>query len=189
MHADIYEPFAAAMARTARAIRIGRGLDDGVEFGPMANERGRARAVDLVDDARAKGAEVLAGGGVPAAHNSGYFFEPTVLGRVPEDARIMTEEPFGPIAPIVTFDAFDDVIARANALPFGLAAYVFSGSLSTANRAAAALEAGMVGVNDMLLAAAEVPFGGIKDSGIGREGGQLGIREYLEPKYVKYRYI
>ncbi|WP_375691773.1 NAD-dependent succinate-semialdehyde dehydrogenase [Pseudooceanicola sp. LIPI14-2-Ac024] len=188
VHEDIYEPFAAAMARTAREARIGRGLDDGVDFGPMANARGRDRVLDLIEDARGRGAEVLAGGGVPQAHNRGFYVEPTVLGRVPDDACIMTEEPFGPVAPISTFREFDEVIARANGTPFGLASYVFSGSLATANRAAAALETGMVGVNDMLLAAAEIPFGGVKDSGMGREGGQLGILEYLEPKYVKYRY-
>jgi len=188
VHADIYEPFAAAMAETAKNLRVGRGLEEGVEFGPMANARGRDRAIELVEDARGRGAELLAGGGVPKEHNQGYFFEPTVLGNVSDDARIMTEEPFGPVAPIATFTDFDEVIARANALPFGLAAYVFSESLELASRAASALEAGMVGVNDMLLAAAEIPFGGIKDSGIGREGGQLGILEYLEPKYVKIRY-
>ncbi|MBN9678495.1 NAD-dependent succinate-semialdehyde dehydrogenase [Salipiger bermudensis] len=188
VHEDIYAPFSEAMARVARAARIGRGLDDGVDFGPMANARGRDRVLELIGDAQDRGAELLAGGGVPKAHNRGFYIEPTVLGRVPEDARIMTEEPFGPVAPISTFRDFDEVMARANDVPFGLASYVFSGSLPTANRAAAALETGMVGVNDMLLAAAEVPFGGIKDSGMGREGGQLGILEYLEPKYVKYRY-
>ena len=100
----------------------------------------------------------------------------------------MIDEPFGPIAPVSDFDTFDDVITRANGTPFGLASYVWTKSLETANRAANALEAGMVGVNDMLLAAAEIPFGGIKESGFGREGGQLGIFDYLEAKYVKMRH-
>lgn len=187
VHETVYEPFARAMADTARAIRVGRGLDAGVECGPMANARGRERIVRLVEDALEQGAELLAGGRIPPEHNRGYFYAPTVLGRVPDEAAIMREEPFGPVAPITTFTAFDDVIRRANATPFGLAAYVFARSLDTAERAADALEAGMVGVNDMLIAAAEIPFGGIKESGMGREGGQLGILDYLEPKYVKLR--
>lgn len=100
----------------------------------------------------------------------------------------MTEEPFGPVAPVATFEDFDEVIARANAVPFGLAGYVFSPSLTLATKAADALEVGMVGVNDLLLATAEAPFGGIKESGMGREGGQLGVLDYLEPKYTKLRF-
>ena len=100
----------------------------------------------------------------------------------------MQEEPFGPVAPIATFDSFDEVIERANNVPFGLAGYVFSPSLETATKAANALDVGMVGVNDMLLATAEAPFGGVKESGVGREGGQLGVLEYLEPKYTKLRF-
>jgi succinate-semialdehyde dehydrogenase/glutarate-semialdehyde dehydrogenase len=127
---------------------------------------------------------VPAGGFLP---KSGFFFQPTVLADVPEHADIMTCEPFAPVAPIASFSSFDEVIGRANNVPFGLAAYVFSNSLSVATRASEALESGMVGVNDMLLASAEIPFGGAKESGIGREGGQLGIRDYLEPKYIKFR--
>ncbi|WP_138466588.1 NAD-dependent succinate-semialdehyde dehydrogenase [Poseidonocella sp. HB161398] len=187
VHEDIYQPFAEAMARTAKSLKIGRGLDEGVEFGPMANARGRDRVLELIEDARGRGAELLAGGGVPPESNRGFYVEPTVLGHVPEDARILSEEPFGPVAPVMPFAGFDEAIARANALPFGLAAYVFTGSMATADRAASALEAGMIGINDMLLATAEAPFGGIKDSGSGREGGQLGILDYLDPKYVKQR--
>jgi succinate-semialdehyde dehydrogenase/glutarate-semialdehyde dehydrogenase len=119
--------------------------------------------------------------------NRGYFFSPTVLDRVPDEARIMREEPFAPIAPIASFEDFDDVIERANSVPYGLAGYLFSSSLGTANRAAEALEVGMVGVNDLIVASAEIPFGGVKESGMGREGGKLGIFDYLEPKYVKLR--
>ena len=187
VHESLYEAFATAMVKTARALRIGRGLDAGVEFGPMVNARGRDRAAALVEDACARGARLLTGGKSPAGFNRGFFYEPTVLGGVPDDARIMQEEPFGPVAPLAEFRDFDEVIARANAVPFGLAGYVFSRSLDTATRASEALEAGMVGVNDMLLAAAEIPFGGIKESGTGREGGRLGIFDYLEPKYVKLR--
>jgi succinate-semialdehyde dehydrogenase/glutarate-semialdehyde dehydrogenase len=188
VHASIKDAFAEAMAESAQALKQGIGLDPSVTCGPMINARGRERVEALVQDAVQRGARVLAGGGRPAAFNRGFFFEPTVLDNVPEDARIMREEPFGPVAPIATFDSYDEVIARANDTPFGLAGYVFSKSVEFANRAASALEVGMVGVNDMMLAAAEIPFGGVKESGFGREGGQLGILDYLEPQYVKLRY-
>lgn len=187
VHESVYEPFAAAVTGVASSLKIGRGLDEGVSFGPMVNKRGRDRVAELVTDAREKGAAVLHGGSQPAQYSRGFFFEPTVLGKVSDNARIMHEEPFGPVAPIATFRDFDEVIARANDVAFGLAGYVFSRSLETATRASEALEVGMVGVNDMLLATAEMPFGGIKESGMGREGGQLGIFEYLEPKYTKFR--
>ena len=187
VHEDIYQPFAEAMARVAGTVTLGRGTDEGVQMGPMANARGRDRVATLVRDALDRGAELLAGGNIPKDRNGGFFFEPTVLGRVPREAAILHEEPFGPVAPIVPFRDHDEVIRLANDSGFGLAGYVFSGSLATANRAAEALEVGMVGINDMLLAAAEVPFGGVKDSGFGREGGRLGILEYLEAKYVKTR--
>jgi succinate-semialdehyde dehydrogenase/glutarate-semialdehyde dehydrogenase len=139
----------------------------------------------LVEDALGRGAKLLAGGKPPASSGRGYFFPPTVLTDVPPDAQILHQEPFVPVAPIIEFEDFDEVLGRANALPFGLAAYVFTHDLRTAERAAAALEAGMVGINDFELAAAEAPFGGIKESGMGRESGALGIREFLEPKMVK----
>jgi succinate-semialdehyde dehydrogenase/glutarate-semialdehyde dehydrogenase len=187
VHESAYEGFARRFAEVANGLKLGRGCDDGVTMGPMANARGLDTAKALVADAVGRGADILAGGKAPTGFNRGYFFEPTVLGRVPDEARIMIEEPFAPVAPIATFRDFDDVVARANALPFGLAGYVFSKSLCTATLAAEALEVGMVGVNDMLLATAEAPFGGIKESGMGREGGSLGIHDYLEPKYIKMR--
>jgi succinate-semialdehyde dehydrogenase/glutarate-semialdehyde dehydrogenase len=187
VHAAIQAEFAEAMAAIARGLKLGRGTDDGVEVGPMTNRRGRERAAALVEDAVDLGAELMAGGGPPPGMNRGFFFAPTVLGRVPDEARIMREEPFAPIAPIATFESFDEVIARANSVSQGLAGYVFSSSLKTANRAAEALEVGMVGVNDLLVSSAETPFGGVKESGTGREGGRLGILDYLEPKYVKLR--
>jgi succinate-semialdehyde dehydrogenase/glutarate-semialdehyde dehydrogenase len=187
VHDSVYEAFASSMVKTAQALRIGRGLDAGVEFGPMVNARGRDRVADLVADALSQGARLLTGGKIPSGSNRGFFYEPTVLGSVPDEARVMHEEPFGPVAPLASFSDFDEVVARANGAPFGLAGYVFSRSLDTATRASEALEVGMVGVNDLLLAAAEIPFGGIKESGTGREGGRLGIFDYLEPKYVKLR--
>jgi succinate-semialdehyde dehydrogenase/glutarate-semialdehyde dehydrogenase len=184
-----YELFAKKFVDIAAALKIGRGLDDGVTMGPMANARGLQGAKEHIADALDKGAELLHGGRQPAGFNRGYYIEPTVLGRVPDSAKIMNEEPFAPVAPITTFTSFDEVIARANALPFGLAGYVFSKSLKTSTLASEALEVGMVGVNEVLLAAAEMPFGGVKESGMGREGGAFGIRDYLDPKYIKTRLI
>lgn len=187
VHEDSYEAFSARFAEIARSLKIGRGVDAGVQIGPMANRRGLETIRRMTEDALARGAELLAGGKPPAGFNKGYYFEPTVLGRVPDDALVMNEEPFGPIAPIATFRSYDEVIERANALPFGLAGYVFSNDLSVATRAYEDLEVGMVGVNEMLLASAEAPFGGVKESGMGREGGSLGIHDYLDPKYVKIK--
>ncbi len=182
-----YEKFAATFAEVDRGLKLGRGLDEGVQMGPMANARGLETARAMISDARDRGAELLAGGGTPAGLEAGYFLEPTVLGLVPDDARIMLEEPFAPVAPITTFNDMDEALARANSLSFGLAGYVFTSSLRTAHLVSDELECGMVGVNEMLLATAEAPFGGIKESGMGREGGSLGIMDYLVPKYVKMK--
>lgn len=187
VHENSYDAFSAKFAEVAKSITIGNGMEDGTQMGPMANARGLGTAKAMVADAVSKGASILAGGAPPSDQNRGYFFEPTVLGNVPDDAMIMTEEPFGPVAPLTTFTDYDEVMARANALPFGLAGYIFSQNLGTATRAYEDLEVGMVGVNEMLLATAEAPFGGIKESGMGREGGALGIHDYLEPKYVKMK--
>lgn len=188
VHENSYDAFSTKFADVAKSIKIGRGLDDGVQMGPMANSRGLETIKSMVDDAVSRGAEVLAGGKQPAGFNKGHFWEPTVLGHVPDDALVMTEEPFGPIAPLATFKDYDEVMHRANSLPFGLAGYVFTNDLGTATRASEDLEVGMIGVNEMLLATAEAPFGGIKESGMGREGGSLGIHDYLEPKYVKMKF-
>jgi succinate-semialdehyde dehydrogenase / glutarate-semialdehyde dehydrogenase len=176
------------MVESARALKLGSGVDPDVTCGPLINARGRDRVEMLVQDAVQRGGRVLTGGQRPTEFNRGYFFEPTVLADVPDESRVMLEEPFGPVAPISGFDDFDEVIRRANDTPFGLAGYVFSSSLANANKAAEALQVGMVGVNDMMLAAAEIPFGGVKESGFGREGGQLGILDYLETKYIKLRH-
>jgi succinate-semialdehyde dehydrogenase/glutarate-semialdehyde dehydrogenase len=183
----IYAPFVEAFAKITRSLKIGSGLDEATQVGPLANPRGLARTEALLADAKEHGARVLAGGARPAGFSRGYFFEPTVLADVPDAAKIMSEEPFAPIAPLARFSTLDEAVARANAVPFGLAGYVFSSSLKTATLASEALEVGMVGVNEMLLASAEAPFGGVKESGMGREGGALGIRDYLEPKFIKTR--
>lgn len=187
VHENSYEAFAREFARVAESLKVGRGMDEGVEMGPMANKRGLDTALAMIDDAVAKGAQILAGGKKPDAYDKGFFLEPTVLGRVGDDARIMNDEPFAPVAPITTFSDFDEVMERANSLSFGLAGYVFTSSLKTAHLASEGLNQGMVGVNEMLLATAEAPFGGINESGMGREGGSLGIKDYLVPKYIKMK--
>lgn len=187
VHEKIYDAFSARFAEVAKSIKLGRGLDEGVQMGPMANARGLETIKTMVADAKDRGAELLAGGHQAKEFNRGHFFEPTVLGHVPDDAMVMNEEPFGPIAALATFSDYDDVMKRANALPFGLAGYLFTNNLGTATRAYEDLEVGMVGVNEMLLATAEAPFGGIKESGMGREGGSQGIHDYVEAKYVKMK--
>jgi succinate-semialdehyde dehydrogenase/glutarate-semialdehyde dehydrogenase len=185
VHESIKDAFGDAFAAYANSLKIGHGLEDGTTIGPLANRRGLDHAEQLVADAKAQGARVLAGGERPSDMNSGYYYCPTVLADVPDSARIMSEEPFVPVAPISPFQSFDEVMERANAVPFGLAGYIFTNSLKTATLASEAMEAGMIGVNEVLLAAAEAPFGGIKESGLGREGGSLGIQDYLEAKYIK----
>jgi succinate-semialdehyde dehydrogenase/glutarate-semialdehyde dehydrogenase len=185
VHRTIAGPFSEAFTAVARNLKVGNGLEPDVEMGPLANRRREEGARAFVEDALARGATLLAGGERLDSEKRGYFFSPTVLRDVPSDAQILHEEPFVPVAPILTFEHFDEVVERANSLPFGLAAYVFTRQLRTAERAAEALEAGMVGINDFGLAAAEAPFGGVKESGMGREGGALGIREFLEAKTVK----
>ena len=189
VHESIAERFGARFAEVARSLKVGPGLDPTTEVGPMANKRGLDNAHRLVADALSNGARLLAGGGRPAGltGDKGYFLAPTVLDRVPDCAAVMNDEPFAPVAPIAAFTSFDDVIARANSTRYGLASYLFTRSLKTATLASEALEAGMVGINELAIASAEMPFGGVKDSGMGREGGMLGIRDYLEPKFIKTR--
>ena len=189
VHESIKAPFEEAFVDYARSIVVGDGLKDGVTMGPMIRGSAVDGALELVRDAVDKGGRLLHGGRRPAHLNKGHFLEPTVIADVPDDARIMVEEPFAPVAPLTTFADEDEVIARANALPFGLASYVFSNDAGRAQRTADGIEAGMVGINEMLLSAAEIPFGGVKESGYGREGGSLGIKDYLEPKFIRHKLI
>ena len=189
VHRSIRRDFEAAFAAYAEGLVVGDGLMEGVTMGPMIRERAVTEAILMIDDAQQHGAKVLTGGKRPAQFNKGNFLEPTVLVNVPERARIMREEPFAPVAPIAEFTDLDDVLARANAVPYGLAAYVFTQDMALADLTAEGLEAGMVGVNETLLATAEAPFGGVKESGFGREGGALGIKDYLEPKYIRRKLI
>ncbi|MBB4261374.1 NAD-dependent succinate-semialdehyde dehydrogenase [Bradyrhizobium sp. CIR3A] len=181
----LYERFAKAFAEKARAIVVGNGLEAATEMGPLANHR-RVEAMEtLVADARAKGARLLAGG--ERISNRGYFYPPTVLADVPDEARAMREEPFGPLALINPFDTLDDAIAKANALPFGLAAYAFTHSARNADRLAEGVEAGNFSINTLEASVAETPFGGVKESGFGREGGAEGLSHYTIVKNVSHR--
>src|SRR5262249_45118028 len=189
VHESLRRPFESAFVDVAKAIVVGDGLKDGVTMGPMIRAKAVDGALALVDDAVHSGARVLHGGRRPVHLNQGHFLEATVVPDVPGDARIMVEGPFAQLAPITSFSQEDEVIERANALPFGLAAYVFSNDAERAQRTAERLETGMVGINEMLLASAEAPFGGIKESGYGREGGALGIKDYLEPKFIRHKLV
>ncbi|MBM3747853.1 MAG: NAD-dependent succinate-semialdehyde dehydrogenase [Acidobacteria bacterium] len=181
---SIRKKFEEILVAEVRSMRIGDGLDESTELGPLANEDGLKKTREFVADAIGKGARLLAGGGCPAGFERGYFYEPAVLTDVPESARVLHEEPFGPIAPVCGFRDFEEAIARANATPFGLAGYLFTSDLRTAILASERLECGIVGVNDLVPATAQCPFGGIKDSGYGREGGYQGLDEFLYSKYI-----
>jgi succinate-semialdehyde dehydrogenase/glutarate-semialdehyde dehydrogenase len=179
---EIAEAFTDAFVATTRALRLGSGLDPDTDVGPMAHHRGMLRAQELVDDAVAQGAELRLGGkSVPGA---GFFFEPTVLTNVPSTARIAIEEPFAPVAPISTFETYEEALTQANASEFGLAGYIFTGRIDTATRAAEDLEVGIVGINTGVISGAQIPFGGVKHSGIGSENGVEGIDAYLHSKSV-----
>lgn len=183
----IYDQYCDEFVKNTKKLKLGNGLEEGINIGPMANLRGLEHVDQLVQDATTKGANLLTGGKRSKDFNKGYFYEPTVMNDVPDNADIMQVEPFGPVAPIVKFHDLEEGFAKANNTNFGLAGYVFTTSLKNAHLASEKLEVGMVGVNDMLLASAEIPFGGIKESGFGREGGSLGILDYLVPKYTKFK--
>ncbi|MFC7657961.1 NAD-dependent succinate-semialdehyde dehydrogenase [Pseudonocardia benzenivorans] len=178
----IADEFSRRLADRMGALTVGRGTEDGVQVGPMIDGKGRDKIVDLVGDAVAHGAEVVLGG--ERADGPGYFYRPTVLTGVPAHSRLNSEEIFGPVAPITVFDDEAQALADANATDFGLVDYVFTQDLDRALRVSERLEAGMVGLNTGLVSNPAAPFGGIKQSGLGREGGTVGIDEFLETKYV-----
>lgn len=181
---SVIEQFTAEVTRYVSGLKIGNGMDAGTDVGPLTNSRRLAAVESLVQDAVAKGASVVAGGRRPPGFDRGYYYEPTVLSGVSAEMKIMHEEPFGPILPIVPFQDAADGIAQANSTPFGLAGYVFTDRTRLAFEVSEALDVGMVGVNNMVIATAEAPFGGIKESGYGREGGAEGIEPYLVTKYL-----
>ena len=183
-HVDgsVADEFAEKLAAKMGAMKIGRGTEDGVEVGPLIDGKQRDKVQELVEDALGRGAHAVVGG--KAGDGAGYFYEPTVLTDVPDDASLLGEEIFGPVAPVKGFSDEDEAIAAANDTEYGLVAYVFTTNLKRALRVVEKLETGMVGLNQGMVSNAAAPFGGIKQSGFGREGGPEGIEEYLETKYV-----
>ena len=179
---DVYPRFLKRFTEYANGIKVGDGMEKGITMGPMANARRIDTMENFVNDAKARGGKIVTGGN--RRGNQGYFFEPTVVTDVPDNSMIMTQEPFGPVAPVVTFKTFDEVVERANSLEFGLAAYAFTTSSSTAAAIGDALESGMVGVNSIAISTPETPFGGVKESGHGSEGGIEGLGAYLVTKFI-----
>jgi succinate-semialdehyde dehydrogenase/glutarate-semialdehyde dehydrogenase len=182
VQAPVAEEFAARLGRRMSALKIGAGIANGVQVGPLVNRAAVDKVEELVKDAVSRGATVLTGGGRPDPQ--GCFYEPTVLTEVPPEATLLREEIFGPVAPVVTFDDEDEAIRLANDTEYGLVAYLYTGDLARGLRVSERLEAGMVGLNRGLVSDPAAPFGGVKQSGIGREGGHEGILDYLEAKYV-----
>ena len=182
VHESVADEFSTRLTGRMGALRIGDGTQDGIEVGPLITDKARTGVHELVEDAVSAGARALTGGAVP--DGPGHFYPPTVLVDVPASARVMREEIFGPVAPIVTFRDEDDVLERANDTEYGLVAYVFTRDHARVLRVSEALEFGMVGINTGIVSNPAAPFGGVKHSGFGREGGFEGIEEYLETKYV-----
>jgi succinate-semialdehyde dehydrogenase/glutarate-semialdehyde dehydrogenase len=181
---SVAEAFTHHMAEGAKALRIGNGMDDGVQVGPLTTARQREKIETMVADARAKGGEIVAGGGRPSQLNRGYFFEPTVVYNPADHASLLNEEPFAPVAVIKSVSGLDEALQRANGLEYGLASYLFTNSQAAIERVSSEMEAGLLGINTTVVALPEVPFGGIKQSGFGREGGAEGVREYLQTRLV-----
>lgn len=184
IHEEIAKDFTEAAVELTGQLKLGNGLEEGVQIGPMFEARALTKAQSLIDDAKAKGAQVLAGGGRPSRFEHGYFFEPTVLRAVTPAMKLMAEEPFAPVMPLLDFSKLDEVIAEANNTPYGLAAYVYTNDLTVATRMAEGLEAGIIAINDPVPATPQAPFGGIKESGLGRELGHEGLDAYFETKSV-----
>jgi succinate-semialdehyde dehydrogenase/glutarate-semialdehyde dehydrogenase len=184
VHSDVHKKFTDAAVAFARNLKLGNGLEPGVEVGPMFEKRAMDQTLDLVEDAKRRGARVLTGGSRSTRFERGYFFEPTVLANLSLDAKIMTEEPFAPVMPLLDFSKIDDVIKAANNTRYGLAAYVFTNDLTVTWRMAEGLEAGIIGINDPVPATPQCPFGGMKESGLGRELAHEGLEAYLETKYI-----
>jgi len=182
VHESVAEEFGRRLAERMGALKVGRGTDEGVDVGPLIDDKQQAKVAELVDDAVSKGATCVTGGRRP--EGAGYFFEPTVLAGVSPDARLLKEEIFGPVAPVVGFDDEDAAIAAANDTEYGLVAYVYTSDIKRAFRVVEKLQTGMVGLNQGLVSNPAAPFGGVKASGFGREGGPEGIEEYLAIKYV-----
>jgi succinate-semialdehyde dehydrogenase/glutarate-semialdehyde dehydrogenase len=184
VHKDVEKKFTEAAVAATKALKIGNGLDSGIEIGPMIEEPRLAATTALVDDATSRGASVLAGGERSKRFDRGWFFEPTVLRGLHPDSRILHDEPFAPVMPLLDFEKLDDVIAQANATRYGLAAFAFTNDITAMWKLAEGLEAGIIGINDPVPATPQCPFGGMKESGLGRELAHEGLEAYLETKFI-----
>jgi len=182
VHESVADAFVDGFARAMAALRIGAGYDEGTELGPLINAEARTRIEGLVDEARVEGARVVTGAQAP--QRPGYFYAPTVLDHVAPGSRITQEEIFGPVAPVLRFRDPDEAIAQANATEYGLVSYLYTRDLAFGMQVAERLESGMVGLNRGLVSDPSAPFGGVKQSGLGREGGHEGMLEYTEKKYI-----
>ncbi|MGI4937630.1 MAG: aldehyde dehydrogenase family protein, partial [Janthinobacterium lividum] len=182
VHASVYDQFVAKLSASAAKIKVGNGFESGIVQGPMIDDQAIAKVEDHVADALSKGAKIESGGKKHAL--GGNFYEPTVLSNVTADMKIMREETFGPVAAVVKFDTEEEAVAAANNIEFGLAAYFYSRDIGRVWRVAEKLEYGMVGINTGLISNEVAPFGGVKQSGLGREGSKYGMDEYLELKYL-----
>jgi succinate-semialdehyde dehydrogenase/glutarate-semialdehyde dehydrogenase len=187
IHKDVEKKFTECAVDFAKNLKLGNGVEPGVEVGPMFEKKAMEQAISLVEDAKRTGAKVLTGGKRSDRFQRGYFFEPTVLRNLAPQARIMTDEPFAPVMPLLDFNKIEEVIQAANNTRYGLAAYVFTNDLTVAWRMAEGLEAGIIGLNDPVPATPQCPFGGMKESGLGRELGHEGLEAYLETKYVSIK--
>lgn len=187
IHESVYGAFLDSFLEMVSKIKVGDAFEDGVVMGPLANSRRLAVVQSLVDDALGHGSKRLAGGA--RIGEQGYFYAPTVLGEVPSEARIMSEEPFGPIAVVNAFSDVENVIAQANSLPYGLAGYVFTRSAAMAERLSRRLECGTIGINHLTVSTTGIPFGGVKDSGFGREGGTEGVESYTVTKSISHLHL
>jgi succinate-semialdehyde dehydrogenase/glutarate-semialdehyde dehydrogenase len=184
VHKDIEKKFTDVAVEEAKKLKLGNGLDEGTIIGPMFEKKAMDNTLGLIDDARSCGASVLTGGKRSNQFEKGYFFEPTILRNLNSNCKVLTEEPFAPVMPILDFNKLDDVIAQANNTRYGLAAYVFTNDRTGAFRMAEGLEAGIIGINEPVPAVPQAPFGGMKESGLGRELGHEGLEAYLETKYL-----
>ena len=184
IHESKKDAFTKSFVEKTKKLKIGNGLNEGVQLGPMTTKKRLQEIEELVEKTKKEGAKVLCGGKRPAGFNKGYFYEPTVFDNIKDNFTIMKNEPFGPLVPITTFKDYDEVIKRANNHELGLASYIFTNSMEKAHRTSEQMETGVVAVNTPVVAVAEAPFGGIKQTGYGREGGSMGIKDYLNIKYT-----
>ena len=184
IHENKKKDFTKLLVEKTKKLKIGNGLDKSTILGPLTTKKRLEEVENLVEVTKKEGAEVLTGGKRPADFNKGFFYEPTVFDNIQDDFTIMRQEPFGPLVPILTFKNFEEVVERANNNELGLASYIYTNDMKKANKASELMESGTVAVNTPVVAFAEAPFGGIKQTGYGREGGSMAIKDYLNIKYT-----